>query len=185
MRILIVDDEPVSLELLAAVLTRANHEVISVRDGRQAWEQLVREPIPLVITDSNMPDLDGLELCRRIRAHDDPLYTCVILLTAVGRDDGFLTAMDAGADDFITKPFKREELLARVRVAERVLNLQKRHPRARRAPADLLLLQEHPRRSEILAQGGRLHRDASPHPLQSRRLSDLLEGARGAPAQGT
>jgi len=123
-RILIADDDPVTLEILGAILARAGHEVLAVENGLDAWYQLEQTPIPLLVTDWNMPDVDGLELCRRIRERNDPLYTYIILLTGVDREQGFLAAMDAGADDFVSKPFKREELLARVRVAERVLGLQ-------------------------------------------------------------
>lgn len=81
--------------------------------------------IPLVLTDWNMPRLDGLDLCRRIRAIPPPKYTYVILLTVLDGRDYFLTGMGAGADDFITKPWDEQQLAARLRVAERLLALQR------------------------------------------------------------
>jgi sigma-B regulation protein RsbU (phosphoserine phosphatase) len=79
---------------------------------------------PLVFLDRVMPDLDGIELCRRIRARRQPRYTYVILVTMVGGKEPYLEGMNAGADDYFSKPFDPDELRARLRVAERVLNLQ-------------------------------------------------------------
>jgi DNA-binding response OmpR family regulator len=100
------------------------HEVVAVEDGRQAWDAFSKEKFRLVISDLLMPGTDGLELCRRIRASKLEKYTYIILLTAlIGKKD-YLEGMDAGADDFMTKPFDADELQARLRVAERILSLQ-------------------------------------------------------------
>jgi DNA-binding response OmpR family regulator len=94
-------------------------------DGRSAWESFQLEPVDAVITDWMMPNMDGLELTRLIRGHSRERYTYVLLLTALSGRDRYLDGMQAGADDFITKPVEREELHARLRVAERMLGLQR------------------------------------------------------------
>ncbi len=122
MRILIVDDDAVSRIVLEMTLRKLGHDVLSVDQGRQAWEVLQRERFPLVISDWLMPDLDGLELSRRIRGMGGG-YTYLILLTSLGGRDKCLEAMEAGVDDFVSKPFDEEQLVARIRVAERILGL--------------------------------------------------------------
>jgi phosphoserine phosphatase RsbU/P len=125
MKILIVDDDTTARLVLEATLTKLNHEVVSASDGLAAWKILQQQPIQVVLTDWNMPVLDGLELCRRIRTklpHRNK-YTYVVLLTVRDGRDYFLTGMEAGADDFITKPYDEQQLAARVRVAERIVQL--------------------------------------------------------------
>jgi sigma-B regulation protein RsbU (phosphoserine phosphatase) len=127
MKILIVDDDSTTRLVLAATLGRLGHEVIVAADGAEAWTILQEQTIPLLLTDWNMPGMSGLELCRRIRAVraiSGKKYTYVILLTVLDGRDYFLTGMEAGADDFITKPWDEQQLAARLRVAERLLNLQ-------------------------------------------------------------
>jgi DNA-binding response OmpR family regulator len=80
--------------------------------------------VPLLISDKVMPDMDGLELCHRIRAANRKKYTYIIMLTGSDIEAGFLTAMEAGVDDYIAKPFVEEQLAARLRVAQRILRLQ-------------------------------------------------------------
>jgi len=124
-RILLVDDDPVSLQLLEATLTKWEYRVLSARDGVEAWNILRRPESPrLVIIDWTMPRMDGLELCRRIRSERDSEYTYVMLLTARTRKEEMLRGLEAGADDYITKPFDPREVKVRVRAAERILNLQ-------------------------------------------------------------
>ena len=124
MRILIAEDDPVSCRLLVTTLRDLQYEVQVAQGGPQAWEILQDEHFPIVVSDWMMPELDGLELCRRIRSAPHVKYTYVILLTArQGRAD-FLAAMEAGADDFISKPLDREPLHARLRAAERILALR-------------------------------------------------------------
>lgn len=124
MRILIADDDEVTRRVLASLLTRLGHEVTGTADGFEALERLKRESFRVVISDWMMPGMDGLELTRRIRAGGPPLYTYVILLTALGDRASHLLGMDAGADDFMTKPLDVEILSVRLRVAERILSLQ-------------------------------------------------------------
>ena len=123
MKILIAEDDTTSRLVLAATLKKMGHEVSSAQNGRQAWEMLEQEYFPLVISDWMMPDVDGLELCRLIRARRQMTYSYIILLTALGGKTNYLDAMDAGADDFITKPFDADQLAARLRVAQRILDL--------------------------------------------------------------
>ena len=124
MKILIADDEAVSRLRLRETLTRLGHDVIEATDGQQAWGCFQREEIPLLVVDLMMPLVDGLELCRMIRAEKRDKYTYIIMLTALGGKGSYLEGMNAGADDFITKPFDQDQLDARLHVAERTLSLQ-------------------------------------------------------------
>ncbi|MEO8562014.1 MAG: response regulator [bacterium] len=119
MRVLFADDDVIARTLLAAVLTHLGHEPIGVENGELAWAQFQVAPAPLVILDVNMPVLDGLEVCRRIRAHAAGRETFVLVVTARdGRDD--LTAvLDAGADEYVAKPSSPENLRARLEIAAR------------------------------------------------------------------
>jgi DNA-binding response OmpR family regulator len=123
MRILVAEDDADTRDLLSLMLQKAGHEVTCCDDGSRAWETLRREHFPLLISDCMMPAMDGYELCRRVRSAQRP-YTYIVLLTAFGGRDNYMAGMDAGADDFLTKPCDFEELKARLRVAERILGLQ-------------------------------------------------------------
>lgn len=125
MRILIAEDDTTSRVILGEILAQLGHDVVTAANGREAWAIFHREHVPLVISDWMMPDLDGIELCRRIRAENRARYTYVILLTALGGKDNYLEAMRAGADDFASKPLDADQLHARLRVAERILGLQR------------------------------------------------------------
>jgi DNA-binding response OmpR family regulator len=128
MKVLIAEDDRDSRELLAWILEKLGYQVVATPDGRQAWEAFRRGKFRLVISDLLMPELDGLELCRRIRSSKQQKYTYIILLTALIGKKQFLEGMDAGADDFITKPFDADELRARLKVANRILALQESAP---------------------------------------------------------
>ncbi len=123
MKILIADDDAVSRTLLRGTLKGLGHGVIETSDGRQAWERFQSETIPLVVVDWMMPFVNGLEFCRMIRAERRLRYTYLIMLTALGGKGSYLEGINAGADDFITKPFDPDELNARLHVAERILGL--------------------------------------------------------------
>jgi len=125
MRILVVDDDRATRLLLSKILSRWEHEVFTASDGVEALELLEREKVQLVISDWSMPRMDGLELCRRIRATRFPGYVYVIMLTAKDTKSELVAAMEAGADDFIAKPFDSSELNVRIRAGERVLNLER------------------------------------------------------------
>ncbi|MCX6943506.1 MAG: response regulator [Verrucomicrobiota bacterium] len=122
MRILAVEDDAVSRTILRLALRKLGHEVVEAVDGAEAWKMLAQEPVRVVVSDWSMPTMDGLELCRRIRAKVGAGYTYFILLTA--RDasrENQLAAAEAGVDDFLTKPLDVNELWNRLRVAERIL----------------------------------------------------------------
>jgi len=123
MKILIVEDDAVSLKLLEAVLLREGHEVVTAADGRQAWEIFDREPVRAIISDWMMPEMDGLELCHRVRAREKTAYTYFILLTSIDANrDNVRKAMREGVDDFLNKPVDPEAIWARLQVAQRILN---------------------------------------------------------------
>ena len=100
------------------------HEVTTAADGEEAWADLQVGHYPVVISDWQMPGMDGPELCRRLRKRGDERYAYFILVTATGGKQRYLEGMEAGADDFITKPVDMEELRARLKVAERILGLR-------------------------------------------------------------
>jgi CheY-like chemotaxis protein len=124
-KILIAEDDAASRAILSQILKQLGHDVIVAADGEQAWGIFLAEDVPLLISDWMMPGLDGLELCRRIREDGRMAYTYIILLTVLGGKANYLEAMRAGADDFINKPFDVDQLQARLRVAERILGLQR------------------------------------------------------------
>lgn len=123
MKTLIADDDEITRLLLSSALTKLGHQVHAVTNGSAAWEAWHTGEFPFVISDWMMPDLDGLEFCRRIRAERRADYTYIVLLTSRAGKANYLEAMTAGTDDFITKPFEKEALAARLRVAERILRL--------------------------------------------------------------
>jgi len=124
LRVLIAEDEAVSRRLLEKTLASMGHDVVAVRDGEEAWNLLQRELFPLVIADWVMPGLDGLELVRRLRSAEVDQHTYMILLTGKTEREDRVAGFSAGVDDYITKPFDRDELMLRVRVGERLVKLQ-------------------------------------------------------------
>ena len=124
MQVLIADDEPVSRRLLQSYLQKWGYEVTAAQDGAEAWRLFRGGDFPIVITDWMMPEMDGLELVRRIRAAHRPGYVYAILLTARSQKEDLVEGMEAGADDFLTKPFDRDELRVRLRAAERIVELE-------------------------------------------------------------
>ncbi|MGB8658401.1 MAG: response regulator [Candidatus Zixiibacteriota bacterium] len=125
MNILIAEDEPLSRKMLQTILIRDGHGVVAVENGQEALSVLEKEAPDMLITDWMMPDLDGVELCRRLRALNLSSYVYIILLTALTEKERISEGLDAGADDYVTKPYDRTELLARVRAGERVIRLEK------------------------------------------------------------
>lgn len=128
MKILIADDDVISLRLLDATLRHQGHAVTTAADGEEAWTKLQRSEYDVLITDWFMPQLDGFALVRQLResAHPDTPYVYVILLTVAGGKSNLLSAIDAGVDDFMEKPFDAELLAARLHVAARVLRVHER-----------------------------------------------------------
>jgi sigma-B regulation protein RsbU (phosphoserine phosphatase) len=125
MKILIAEDDLVSRTMLSRLLASWGHELVVTTDGRAAWDVLQTADAPKVaILDWMMPELDGVEVCRRNQglARKEPTY--VILLTGKDRTEDLVTGLESGANDYLVKPFDRRELQARLRVAERVVALQ-------------------------------------------------------------
>jgi two-component system sensor histidine kinase/response regulator len=125
MRILIADDDPACRQLLEETLARWGYEVVVSRDGNEALEKLHADGAPqLAILDWLMPGMDGLEVCRKVRQEMPEPYTYIILLTSQHLDVDLVSGMDAGADDYITKPFKIDELRVRLNAGRRMIELQ-------------------------------------------------------------
>jgi putative two-component system response regulator len=126
MRVLIVDDDPIALELLQDTLTDSGHEVHCARDGNEALAALSHVEYEVVVTDWQMPKLDGIGLCQAIRRGATAGYVYVILLTGHNSVSERVAGLSAGADDFMAKPFEPQELLARLQAAERIVSLETR-----------------------------------------------------------
>lgn len=114
-KILVVDDEAVLVETIAYNLEQAGYQVITVADGASALEAARRETPDLVILDLMLPEMDGLEVCRQLRRESNTATTPIMMLTAKGDEIDKVVGLEVGADDYVTKPFSRRELLARVR----------------------------------------------------------------------
>jgi len=125
MKTLIAEDDPVSRVFLELSLIKWGYEVIVTCDGSEAWEALQREAPPIAILDWMMPGIDGVEVCRRARAIQTPTPTYLILLTAKSEKEEIVEGLEAGADDYLTKPFNRAELQARIKVGLRITELQR------------------------------------------------------------
>lgn len=120
-KILVVDDEAVLLETIAYNLEQAGYEVITAADGASALEAAHRERPDLIILDLMLPVIDGLEVCRRLRREDDTAGILILMLTAKSDEIDKVVGLEVGADDYVTKPFSRHELLARVKALLRRL----------------------------------------------------------------
>jgi diguanylate cyclase (GGDEF)-like protein len=131
-KILIADDSIVSRHLLEATLRKWGYEVMVACDGAEALELLQREDAPgLIILDWMMPGMTGVEVCRRIRQRDSEPYTYILLLTSKSQKEDLIEGMEAGADDYITKPFDQNELQVRLRAGTRLVDLQAQLLKAR------------------------------------------------------
>jgi DNA-binding response OmpR family regulator len=118
-RILVVDDVPRNVRLLAAVLTGAGYEVVSAGSGSEALAAVAKDAPDLVLLDIRMPDIDGYEVCRRLRADPAAAFLPIVMVTSAEGEER-VAALEAGADDFVAKPFNNDELLARVRSLIRI-----------------------------------------------------------------
>ncbi len=125
MKILIAEDDPISRELLKKMLEDCGHEVAVAENGRQAWELFCRKEAKLIIADWSMPEMNGITLCRKIHDSKDAGYVYFIFLTGKDKKENIIEGLNAGADDYILKPFDREELDVRVRVGGRILRLER------------------------------------------------------------
>ena len=125
MRVLIAEDDPVSRYVLEAMLKNWGYELVVTGNGLEAWEALQAADAPqLAVLDWMMPGLDGVEVCRRARQMTRTESVYIILLTAKAEKNNIVEGLEAGANDYVIKPFAREELRARVGVGERVIHLQ-------------------------------------------------------------
>lgn len=124
MKVLIADDSPIMRRMLCGTLRRWEYEVDEARNGAEAWKLCQQTHYPMVLTDWMMPEMDGLELIRRIRDFRFPGYVYIILFTARSEKQDLVAALDAGADDFLPKPLDHGELRARMREGERIISLE-------------------------------------------------------------
>jgi two-component system, cell cycle response regulator len=125
-KVIIVDDDPAMLRLLAKWLEAEGYQVLRAGDGRMAMELIEAERPRLLVTDLEMPNIDGLELCRWVRTQNFGHYLYTIFLTVRTDSSDMIKGLEAGADDFLKKPLDRHELLARIRAGSRVMDLEKR-----------------------------------------------------------
>lgn len=126
MRVLVAEDDPIAAETLENFLGGLGYEVTTAGDGREAFELARTGEYRIIVSDWEMPEMSGLELCRRIRSRRFGAYIYVILLTSHSRLGNLVQGLGAGADDFIAKPFQPEELRVRLRAGERILALESR-----------------------------------------------------------
>ena len=137
MKVLVAEDNPVSQSMLRALLTKWGYDVVAARDGLEAWCILESADEPrLAILDWMMPGMDGVELCRRVRGAAREPYIYILLLTARTESEDLVEGMEAGADDYLTKPFNTHELRVRLRAGRRILDLQEELMVAREALRD-------------------------------------------------
>jgi len=158
MKVLIADDEPVSRRLLQSYLQKWGYEVVVAADGSEAWRLFEAGDFPLVISDWMMPGLDGPELIAKIRSSARGNYVYTILLTARAQKEDVVAGMEAGADDFLSKPFDRDELRVRLRAGQRIIDLEQ-HLRETEAA-----LAEQRKIVESLRQAGASGREDEPQP---------------------
>jgi len=136
MKMLIAEDDFTSRSILTAVLKKWGFDPVVAEDGGAAWDVLQRPDAPrLILLDWNMPGMDGVEICRRMRDNNVPDPPYVILLTARDKKSDIVAGLEAGANDYVAKPYDTEELLARIRVGQRMLEMQSNLLEARDALA--------------------------------------------------
>jgi diguanylate cyclase (GGDEF)-like protein len=150
-KVLLADDDPIFRHLVKTWLTRWNYRVSTVDSGLAAWELLQREdPAEMLILDGMMPGLNGADLCRKVRNQPNSRYRYIILLTANDHQRDIVAGLDAGADDYLTKPFDAMELRARIRAGRRILDLQEA---LLKAQGDLRYQAEHDALTGLLNRG--------------------------------
>lgn len=143
MDILIAEDDLITRSLLSRTLTKLGYSVIEANDGQQAWDLLHQSNVQMLITDWIMPKMDGLELTRKIRSATDlPYYVYIVILTGRRGIDNIVDGLEAGADDYLVKPFSPKELSARLRIGERILDLEQRLKGAHEKMRDLAMHDE-------------------------------------------
>ena len=167
MRVLIAEDSTVARKLLERNLQQMGYEVVAAEDGAKAWDAYQHAPTPIVITDWEMPHLNGVELCRAIRQHPSEHYTYLMMLTARGQKEDKLQALEAGADAFLSKPLDIAELQANLRVAERILKAEADLQAQKQQLQDL--------NEELASQNEQLQHSYRLIEHANRRFSELFE----------
>jgi len=125
MKVLIAEDDITSRKILQVLLTQWGYEVVVTCDGSEAWHEFQKDDSPQIgILDWMMPGKDGREICRLVRENTKTRHKYLIMLTSKGFKEDIVSGFEAGADDYITKPFEREELRVRLKVGERIVTLQ-------------------------------------------------------------
>jgi len=153
MRILVVDDDACMLRLLEKFLSSSGYDVLTASNGVEALQIVLRDNPQIVVSDWMMPEMNGLELCRAIRSNELAGFVYLIIVTAHNDRERLLEAFDAGADDFLSKPFDRQELLVRMRAGIRIVKLEADLARQKR---DIIK-----RNAEMAAMNGQLERLAT------------------------
>lgn len=167
MKILVAEDDYVSRLLVTKAIKNIGHEVVEAENGKIAWEKFLETRPDMVISDWMMPQMDGIELCKRIRASDKKTYSYIILLTAKDKMTDLVAVFAAGADDYIIKPFKPDELRSRIKTGERIVTLESQHHQMQeqligknkildKALADLKISQSQILQAEKMASIGQL-----------------------------
>jgi diguanylate cyclase (GGDEF)-like protein len=123
--VLLAEDDPISRRLFEKFLVKEGFSVTSVENGRQALELFRQQFFPIVLTDWQMPEMEGPELCRAIRDENPDRYVFIIMLTSKGSKEDIISGLGAGADDYLTKPAHHAELVARIKSGVRILELEK------------------------------------------------------------
>lgn len=138
MKVLVAEDEIISQKVLETLLKERGYEVIIASNGKEAWEIIQSDDPPkIVLLDWMMPEMDGIEVCKLVRELKREPYIYIILLTVKSETMDIVTGLESGADDYILKPFKIDELMVRLRAGERIINLQEELIATREALRDL------------------------------------------------
>jgi diguanylate cyclase (GGDEF)-like protein len=173
-RVLVADDQPTHRQLIADILETDGYDVVLVEDGAQAWEALSEGGSTIALLDWTMPGMDGLELCRAVRqrAAESRLY--IVLVTARGGTQDIVAGLEAGADDYLVKPFNSSELRARIRAGERMVRLHEHLREKSRRSAELAMTDELTGVLNRRAALRRLEEEISRGGREGRPLSVLL-----------
>lgn len=127
MKVLIADDDALSRKILEDCLSEWGYDIVMANNGYEAWSILEKNDRPnMAVLDWMMPGMDGVEICRRLRRLNLPNYVYVILLTARSKREDVINGLESGADDYIIKPFNREELKSRLKIGQRIIELEQR-----------------------------------------------------------
>ena len=138
-RILCVDDEPQNLKLLEALLSTRGYEVLKAANGQEALERINEQSIDIVLLDVMMPEMDGYEVCRKIKDDERQRHVPVVMITSLSSKEDRIKGIEAGAEDFISKPFDQAEVLARIKMLLKIKVLNDRLNQAYTSINDLTL----------------------------------------------